>query len=270
MRKSSLHRWLFLCALVLIFCSCTTKEGRFRPDKRLVAVYEQSYTLLNGDTLYVEPRSLVERLDWDGNTLNSITYYSGSSVVMQEVFSYDSKHRVITASLSGDYTTLYHYNGDQMDSITLLNAQGKYVSSVAFTHGRSRIKTVTYNNCATGAAYKLSWDGDNVAKMVSEDESQAPSREYSYDNKKNPYQGLFCWWMIEHNDDLMSVICPNNWLRSSDVSYSYSYASEYPVERTRVEEYDYVEYVWNTATQVYDEVWNHRYQKVTRTYEYED
>lgn len=255
---------------VLLCWGCAPDEGGFRPKKRVAAVYEERLTLDDGDTLYVQPRLLSERWNWDGKKLLSIDYYNGNALEVSEVYAYDEDRRICAASLSGSFTEVYHYGGDKLDSISVYASDGRWVESVALAHSRIRVKKVTWNRNGSSSSCKLTWKDENIEKIIPEDTSEHES-SLGYDNMTNPFEGLVSWWRLRRDNGLAETFSSNNLLQISSPesdSYSYSYLDGYPISRTHVKEYDYIIYVWDPALQRNREQTVHRYEKTITWVEY--
>lgn len=257
----------------VLLWSCGDREGRFRPAKRLSTVTESSVLLNDGDTVYVQPDLVVERYTWERKQLMAIDYYNGNALVLKETYTYDDKNRMKMASLSGTHTAIYHYTDKKLDSISLYSGD-RWSQSLAFSHGRSKVRQMTVSSLEGVVNYKISWDGDNVGRMIVEGDSAA-TLTFTYDNSINPYEGLFSWWEITNEGGLVAVVGANNLLACSTdgvvtTTYSYTYSDGYPITRTWVKEYDYMYNVWNPLTLQYDQVVGHSYERRVRTYQYED
>lgn len=192
-------------------------------------VYSDGYwsTQNNSNT----SKYIQEIWNWDGKLLKSITYYnSDGEMSYTENYEYDGKRLVsISWGSAGRYTINYEkgkissieaYDGTvKMFSADFTHENGKItnirctdydnkssVNALPLNVFRFFIPEASMESIAMSLAkihekattkdiysydIKIEWDGKNVSKVTWEEGAYWESNEYTYDNKLNPYAGLF-------------------------------------------------------------------------------
>ena len=265
-------------------------------DSYKYEVYDNGYWNIQsqGNT----PKYVKEIWNWDSKLLRSISYYNtDGDLRYTESYEYDGKRlNSISWGSAGRYT--FTYDKGKISSIDGYDGTEKMVSYV-FTHKGSKISEIAVTNydAKKGAlipsnalrffihssdmktfevmmakiadrmntkdiatyTINLEWDGNNISKMTYLDGSYKETVEYKYDDKVNPYYGLFD--ISEY--DGVQVLSKNNVTRyvadDSDNDhwendYVYTYDGKVPTMQTSTYVHNFGnEFRYSSSTIVYYE-----------------
>lgn len=248
-------------ALSMVFTSCT-KEGQYMPKKKISeVVHQKSYTTPLGTNI---SRTEREVWNWNGRLLSYIDYYSATGDRTTSLFRYDDDKRVEEINY-GSYTAKFDYDDGLVDEIKILNDRGEVITKYDFEHegktvtaidittgGQKDAKPLPFNplrlflpenaansvqNCAAtkgSSRMVFTWTGKNITAMDIIG-AQKVSYKWTYDDKVNPYKGLFD--LVQSRADLIYSV--NNVTREEKVdgsnvsveSYTYTYDGKCPVKK---------------------------------------
>lgn len=315
-------------AIAASFSGCNKmEEGEFNPKQKLVEVYQETSDNESG-TWQSYGNVLTEAYQWNGNVLESISYYDGREVAsVVETFQYDEKNRIIGSTMTENgfvvntLTTKYVYDDDELEEINIFE-NGTLISSYEFEHEDGKIvelqvryvsnkkvactKALQYADplrrimpqqvakevnrimakAATkgedGYAINFEWDGNNVSVLSTSFSDGSIKVTYKYDNKLNPYFGLFTMYSIESNmaGSGISLFSKNNPVEMSatttmdttidsySVNFNYQYEGKYPISSTLESPVVSYDYQYNEATGEYEVVETEYQQRVVTTYVY--
>ena len=240
-------------AVALAFTSCE-KEGQYTPKQKISEVkHTRTYKTATGTEI---SRTEREVWTWNGKVLSYIDYYDANDKRSTALFRYDENNRIVEINY-GNTTAKFDYDNNLIDDIEILNASGTVVEKYELEH---KGKTVTAVNVTTkdnkslislpfnplclfipeSAANKvlensqakgstrvlLTWTGKNVtaAEMSG---SKNISYKWTYDDKTNPYKGLFNMVgmgmdeIFSANNVVREEITENNTTKATNYSYVY-------------------------------------------------
>lgn len=201
----------------------------FRYDgKRLATVAEDD------DTYY--------EFFYDGNKLSSINCVYDKEVVESYGFTYDGKH--ISEMSCTDYDV--DYKGKALSPAILRHilptAEPATMEKMA-----AHMKAAIDKKDITTYKIKFEWDGNNISKMVEEyGPASSYAVTYSYDNKINPFKGLFNIFEL----GVSEMFSKNNVTLETEVdgeyidinTYEYTYNGKYPETKSYTHSYEYDDY----------------------------
>lgn len=137
-------------AAILLFVSCT-KEGKFKPEQRLVRVYSESvketFEFYSGEHSLrkevVIPKYKYQQFVWDEKKLNEIiTYDTAGNVISHVTLTYNPFKRVSKCQQDGDYYAEYKYMWGKLDKYTLVVGD-KPAMAFEIEHQDKKITTLT-------------------------------------------------------------------------------------------------------------------------------
>ena len=265
----------------------TVNNGVFNPSQKISKYYYWDE--------YDEEKVLQEIWNWEGKQLSSIDYVNWDGTVYEtEYFTYENNRlsrvdynrtylefkyangklnklfRYYDYELEGECTFSYdsnnkiseinivYYEGKKSEK-GMLNPLGLFLPEqvVKRLERRNTTRNVKDDGVET-VSVKLTWDGDNVSKIVAEGEyseegfSESFSEDYTfyYDNKNNPKYGFMNQYSPDiegfSKNNFTRYICAEremeyeNGVLVDDDTYTYEYhftyqydESNYPIEITR-------------------------------------
>lgn len=137
-------------AAILLFVSCT-KEGKFKPEQRLVRVYSESvketFEFYSGEHSLrkevVIPKYKYQQFVWDEKKLNEIlTYDTVGNVISHITLSYNLFKRVSKCEQDGNYYAEYKYMWGKLNKYTLV-VGGKSAMEFEVEHEDGKIVSLT-------------------------------------------------------------------------------------------------------------------------------
>lgn len=200
---------------------------------------------------------------YDGKKLQKAEVYEDNQTTPYEtlVFDYDGK-KISKITATATYTSSFDKSQPalgRMERLLLSNMlpDMKPVEKVFAKARKSGAKETS-----TGTI-EFTWDGDNVSKMVVKEGSYTTSATYTYDDKKNPYQG-FLYVIPDMMEDGPTFTNENNVVKavyqysafdegSSETNYTYTYDGKWPTSRTAVNSNTYDDYSYYERTTMYFE-----------------
>lgn len=256
--KRTFQFLMAVCAFVVAFSSCT-KEGQYLPKEKISQiVYTKSYTeAITGITVSSTEK---EEWNWGGDLLNFIDYYNSTGTRYNTtLFRYDDQKRIVEIQ-DGDGSAKFDYDDNQIDEIELYDQFGHETGKIEFEHKGGKVVAINVKNYdfaqkgfnplrfifpeslaemmmknaskSSDTRYTLTWKGNNV-KTVEAIGSTRSSANYTYDNKTNPFLGLYNVLvsqrgslMFSTNNVVQMVYKDDNTNLTED--YSYSYDGNYP------------------------------------------
>ena len=140
--------------LLLVTTSCKKEgEGIFNPEMRISTIYTQSILYQNDNFVDGIERYVSEQWDWQGDKLQSITYFypvkqlgKDSTITdtsFVQYFSYDKDGRLVRADLKGAVNMYadYVYESNLLKYITIYE-NGEECISYTFNHSGRTITTI--------------------------------------------------------------------------------------------------------------------------------
>ena len=252
-------------AVVAMFSACT-KDGVYKPAKKISRIYESSGSA----------KVLSQLWHWDGKKISSIDNYSSSgSISATYNFTYDGNKMSRVDCYANNMYVEFIYEGSKLKKFNSYY-RGMLEVSGDVTHKGSKVSqiTITYNDKKSGAkspelmqfednifeliipcfnkeqhhkasaaksvetaTYTFTWDGKNISQTVLIAGSETVTRKYTYDKKKNPYYGdLFAFFdedIIEwgsKNNVLTEIVTEqyNGETETRSYNYSYTYDGNWP------------------------------------------
>ena len=220
------------------------QEGVYNPQKKIDRIFSNWRLIRQVFSQETNSWETVEQVDgplasseiwqWNGDELESITYYEDGVEYGRADFSYHN-NRIHSISVTDDLvawrnlTYYYSYDGDKLSSIQSFQ-ESTMVEDFQIIHTGNKItKIIYYENflytknlpshpiainptidrilTSLKTKYKtkgiifqgvinLEWDGNNISRAsVAEDmDDESWVVEYTYDTKTNPYYGMLFWY----------------------------------------------------------------------------
>ena len=236
---------------------------------------------------YYTPMRLNEQWTWDGDKLVSRTQFDGDGeAAAQFTYSYDGKRLTSIAYTTNGYycKTDFSYDGKKLSSAEHYS-DGRHYCSVQFSHSNGKISAIdiTYHrfvgkNAFVGASMldmllpldiqmsgvsrqanakgesedhiakiELTWDGNNITKMVSTLEGDVQTGVFTYDDKRNPFCGMGVMYLhllvdiddwrqepsyfVYDRNNVLTCEYTHSSARTS-TTYAYTYEDDYPTTCT--------------------------------------
>ena len=156
---------LLAVALMFVFASCT-KEGVYKPKKKISKIYETVQTDPNPEKI------LKEIWTWNGKLLSKVEYEDGDFVT----FSYD-KNRLTTINSDFGRTEL-EYDGKFIDEMKYYSGNDLYMT-IEFDHEKNLISgyTVEYEGTDADKA-KIARLIENSFRFIAPEVAQDEAAEY--------------------------------------------------------------------------------------------
>ena len=119
MKKNRFILFIVMAIAVQISFTSCQKEGVFRPDKKISAIYESTEYTYEGDDLGSTPKTLTERWIWGKKDLEKIVLYSGNTESGTLNFSYDKGQLTEMTSSSSSFSSSakLHYKNSKLTRI---------------------------------------------------------------------------------------------------------------------------------------------------------
>ena len=278
-------------ALMFVFASCT-KDGVYKPKKKISKIYETVQTDPNPEKI------LKEIWTWDGKLLSKISYDDGDIVTFtyekkqlttinngdtRIEINYDSKGKFIDnakmyykdvmyttytfqhdKNLISSYTVEYNGPGlaDNARSARIIENMFRFVApEVAQNEVANFVKTAE-NNTKADNSYTVYfvYDGKNVSEQTVKSGNSQVVYTYTYTDYKNLFYGL----LTDMGIDMLSKNAPSTILRTEagkpDYNYTYTYQADGKIPTQVTENMTWTLSLGNTTT-------THTETKVT-DYEY--
>ena len=242
---------LLAVALMFVFASCT-KDGIYKPKKKISKIYETVVTDPNPEKV------LTETWTWDGNLLSQIQYEDGDITT----FTYEKKQ--LTAINSDFGRTELAYDGKFIDEMKLYYDNKLYMTT-KFQHEKNLISgyTVEYEgldvdkakvarlientfrfiapeiahneaanylkaaesnlkgNVMRTVTYK--YDGKNVIEQTDKYGNNTVVYTYTYSEYKNPFYGLLSEMQLSKN---APATCVRTEEGMPEYNYTYTYKAD--------------------------------------------
>jgi hypothetical protein len=262
---------LFIACVAMLFVSCQ-KEGVYNPSKKISKIYYTSYSGI---------KSLEQVWTWNkDNTLQKIDYYDDGAIDYTYNFTYEKKRLVRMNDYANNCYVEYKYDKNLLKEANYY-VGGTLCDAYTFTYKNGKIVKVTDNWIGSkGGAekainplrfifseelcdaidqsqkrmgnvggkatlvyvYELTWDKDNVSKMVTTVSGSSATQTYemSYDKMNNPFYRAYLDFYFEDNAS-SGCLSKNNITRieareveedgdvwTGSVNYEYTYEGKYP------------------------------------------
>ncbi len=259
-------------SIVLGFTSCK-KDGVYNPKKKISKIFHQysgsdkqlsetwtwnknqlskiDYQSGNYEIFEYDKKQISKIIDndgnyqkftYDGSKINKIEYYYNNT--LSSAYKFEHKGNKISK------ITMEEYDYDDYDDYEstsksiksskrnilrfILPGQSCENIEKSLSQKKSRKAMETYTT-----TLKLTWDGNNVEEVVlgqsSDDEFYSETYKYTYDKKKNPFDGLLS--MVEGSlskNNVTKLTMTGTGNDSWEYEYSYSYDGDFPKEETEV------------------------------------
>ena len=216
--------------------------------------------------------------NWNGKKLESIDYYDEDGMfVATDNFSYNGKCLSTISWSTGRYDFIYekgklssieYYYGDTKSAVYDITHDGKKISKITYTVINSvrGAEIHPLPSCILGLnlptpkskhsvaladpkgsttyEFAFEWNGNNVSNMVYTTPLYSARYSYTYDNKLNPFYGLWNEEAVEGEFDIetgFSILMSKNNIahctvrdedESFDLDYTYTYQGNYPTSAT--------------------------------------
>lgn len=262
---------LLIACVAMLFVSCK-KEGVYNPSKKISKIYYTSYSGI---------KSLEQVWTWNkDNTLQKIDYYDDGAIDYTYNFTYEKKRLVRMNDYANNCYVEYKYDKNLLKEVNYY-VGGTLCDAYTFTYKNGKIVKVTDNWIGSkGGAekainplrfifseelcdaidqsqkrmgnvggkatlvyfYELTWDKDNVSKMVTTVSGSSATQTYemSYDKMNNPFYRAYLNFYFEDNAS-SGCLSKNNITRieareveedgdvwTGSVNYEYTYEGKYP------------------------------------------
>lgn len=181
-------------------------------------------------------------LNYEKEKLSSMEYYEGSEKVEVLEFSRDK------GKISEIRITIFDYEKSAMTKFPV-NALRFFIpaaSTESFMKAMAKVNERHTMKSVYSYSWKLEWEGKNVSKLTYFEDAYTDTYEYTYDDKVNPYCGLFdpenfgfCESLSKNNvirmvnRDSENYYNEDNYFYTYDgkvpytKSYTYTYTSDY-------------------------------------------
>ena len=100
------------------FTSCK-KDGVYRPDEKIAAIYTSSYWVYGGETIMLSEKTLTEKWTWGKKDLEQITLHSGNTVFATLTFSYDKGKlsEIMTTGKNSSSKAVFSYKNSKLTRV---------------------------------------------------------------------------------------------------------------------------------------------------------
>lgn len=267
---------LVIACVAMLFSACQ-KEGIYNPSKKISKIY---FTDKNGNKSLSQVWGWNKN-----NTLEKIDNYSSNGTLSSTLnFTYEKKRLTRMNNYATNAYIEYKYDGKNLKEANLYSS-GSLMDTYSFTYENGKITKIidTYvhsksagndvemnplqfilpdeiynvteenrkqfqpdgSKATTVFTYELTWDGNNISKLVRtvSGSSATLSLDIQYDKNNNPLKGAFLSFYFEDNV-LDGNLCKNNVTRLESKSvaeggnvttnvytYEYTYDGKWPVSR---------------------------------------
>lgn len=244
---------LLAVAVMFVFASCT-KDGVYKPKKKISKIYETVTTNPNPE------KQLKETWTWNGKLLSKVDYDDGDFVT----FTYNKSQMTTINSDFGRTELTYDSKGKFIDNMKVYNGNDLYMTTT-FQHEKNLISgyTVEYEGIdadkakiahlienafrfiapevaeAEVASYvktaegdlkgkvtrtvTFTYDGKNVIEMTDKYGNNTVKYTYTYTDYKNPFYGLLAEMEISKN-------APSTCVRTEEGMPEYNYSYTYKAD----------------------------------------
>ena len=216
--KKTLVLMMAAFALTMAFTSCE-KEGQYAPKQKISEIkHSRTYKTPLGTEI---SRTEREVWNWNGKLLSYIDYYDANDNRTTTLFRYDEDNRIVEINY-GNSTAKFTYDNNLIQKIELTSESAPMIAKNELEHKGKTVTAIDMTFSAKGtsvtslpfnplrlfvpesAANKLlecsqakgntratfTWTGNNLTEMNTSGEYNL-SYKYTYDDKNNPYKGLF-------------------------------------------------------------------------------
>lgn len=297
------------------------EEGVFNPKQKLVEVYQESSDNNGGSwqsrgkelaEAYTWNGKVLESIAYVNGTVVETFQYDDKNRISGSTI-------IENAFIVSTITTKYVYDEDELEEINVFE-NGTLISSYEFEHEDGKISRIEVNYPDTKSAcpkalqyadplrrvmpkqiaenmnrvismaaakgnngiyFDFEWDGKNISAISSAIEEMTFRVTYKYDNKSNPYSGLFDIYSItsnmvetatplfsKNNPVEISVTMTGIFNDSYSVNVNYQYDGKYPISSTMETPVVSYNYQYNEATGEYETVETEYQQRTVTTYVY--
>lgn len=186
------------------------------------------------------------KFHYDGNKMKSIEHISGNTIEEKMEIVHDG-NTISKIKVTGYYDD--DKKGRDIMPIEVLRFIIPNAESASFEKVMARMQKISEMKGEYTLTESLEWDGKNVKKVtVSYDQTETYYIEYQYDDKKNPFYGLF------NMEDLggTEFLSKNNIKSEREIdgneiyetNYNYTYDGKYPETKYYTSAYGNDSYRW--------------------------
>ena len=287
---------------MILLCAATSceKEGVYNPKQKISRIYYSAEIKDHGETFNTD-KLLKEEWNWNGNLLESITYYNdeGNQAAV-ETYEYDGK-RLAAIHCGYNNKYVFNYDGKRLASVDFYNGESMVQTAEVIHDGKkitglnvtewvndlypealpmrtsvlrfilpnlseqaasqllAQIRQANEKMCDLHYSFLFEWEGNNISKITEIGLASTQVFEYTYDNMKNPFNGLFDINELEfyslcasENNALSETLHLADTLIAGE--YTYTYDGKYPATRswTHTNAYDFGNEYSETYTYYYE------------------
>lgn len=175
-------------------------------------------------------------INWGGDVHYSLTYQNGKISTIYLYYTYDSSpaEACVFTHKNGKISQITYYDNGYITSEQALKMMRPFrfflpnSSMESFTKTMCKIHSENQAKDYEPFIVQLEWQGNNVKKMTYLNGTHTDGFDYTYDNKLNPYYGLFN--MEEFADK--PFLSKNNIIGDGTYEYSYTYDGNRPTTQS--------------------------------------
>lgn len=194
--------------------------------------------------------------EYDGKRLSSVKCYAGDAVVNEVEVIHDGK-KIVALNVTEWANDFYSETLPMRASV--LRHLVPNISEQAANQLLAQTRQANEKMCDIHYSFLFEWDGKNISKITETGDAGTQVFEYTYDNMKNPFKGLFD---INELEFYSLCVSENNVLSETihlaDTlivgEYTFTYDGKYPVTRswTRTDSYGFGDEYSETFTYYYE------------------
>ena len=192
--------------------------------------YEDTYT-----EYYEYDGNRLIAINWGGDTHYSISYDHGKISTIQLFWNSDSDEPSETYEFThknGKISEIKFYEGSyETRPAYTMNAFRFFIPGAtmeSFVKVMDKVRSTMDAKNTDPSIIQFEWEGDNVKKMTYINSGHTDVIEYTYDNKLNPFYGLFN--MEEFGNK--PFLSKNNITSDGSCEFTYTYKGRFPATQT--------------------------------------
>ncbi|MDR6489252.1 hypothetical protein J2799_003791 [Chryseobacterium vietnamense] len=252
-----------------LFLSCSSSNDENNepnpsdPQILLSKVTTVSYTSPSG------PQTSIAKFDYNSQKqLLKITSENTTSVLEYDSAGKPSKITYQKPDGTVAYYKTFTYNGDQLTTVKTIYSDTHYNTAMTYTNGKvTATSTCESSNCPIPSTMSYTYSGENVSEEISVNDGiggpHINKREFSYDNKINPYSLLGKYFraitgeaqfLSQNNYTTLKISGKDdagNWNQILNFNYQIEYNNnQLPTQvMVKVDNNDYAKYTYEYITQ---------------------
>lgn len=186
----------FLSAAVISFGLFVNSCSNNDENAETTDPVTESQTLLSKiTTVYYDnpanPETTISTLEYNSQRqIIKISFDGRSSTYEYDTSGKPVKTNYYKADGSLEYYNTYSYNGDQLEKTMAIYSNPDYNRIITYTYNNGKVTSSTLLQSASNAITdSYIYNGENISSEIHESGGIIPAikREYSYDNKSNPF-----------------------------------------------------------------------------------